>query len=45
VVIRHIGAFDRVPSVDVHVTDGVGRHGYLATTLRGRVERAYPFGG
>lgn len=36
------GRSDQVPSVDVHVANRSNESGYLATTLEGRVERAYP---
>ena len=45
VVIRHITTFDEVPSVDIHVSNGFQESGYLATTLAGTVERAYPYAG
>ena len=34
---------DEVPSVDVHVLNRFQESGYLATTLEGKVERAYPY--
>ncbi len=44
VVVRYIPTFDKVPSVDIHVANGFNESGYLATTLDGTVERAYPYG-
>jgi hypothetical protein len=43
VIIRFISTFDKVPSVDIHVANKFQESGYLATTLAGRVERAYPY--
>ena len=43
VVVRFIPGADKVPSVDIHVANKFNESGYLATTMRGRVERAYPF--
>lgn len=43
VILRYIPRFDEVPSVDIHVANQYGESGYLATTLDGRVERAYPY--
>jgi hypothetical protein len=44
-IVRHYTSADEVPSVDIHVANEFGESGYLATTLDGSVERAYPFGG
>ena len=43
VIIRFVSTFDKVPSVDIHVTNQFQESGYLATTLDGKVERAYPY--
>jgi hypothetical protein len=43
VVIRFIPRIDEVPSVDVHVINSFQESGYLATTLEGKVLRAYPY--
>ena len=43
VILRYIPRFDEVPSVDIHVANQYGESGYLATTLDGRIERAYPY--
>ena len=43
VVIRFIAQVDEVPSVDIHVSNEFRESGYLATTLDGRVERAFPY--
>ena len=43
VIIRFIPQIDQVPSVDIHVTNQFQESGYLATTLDGKVERAYPY--
>lgn len=43
VIIRFIERVDTVPSVDIHVTNQYQESGYLATTLDGKVERAYPY--
>ena len=45
VIVRFIRRIDAVPAVDIHVANNFQESGYLATTLTGRVERAYPFGG
>ena len=45
VILRFIPRIDAVPAVDIHVANNFQESGYLATTLTGRVERAYPFGG
>lgn len=45
VIVRFIPQIDEVPSVDIHVANGFQESGYLATTLNGTVQRAYPFGG
>jgi hypothetical protein len=44
-IVRHYGSADEVPSVDIHVANQYSESGYLATTLDGTVERAYPYGG
>jgi hypothetical protein len=43
VIIRFIDRIDEVPSVDIHVANKFQESGYLATTLDGKVERAYPY--
>jgi len=43
VVVRFIPGADRVPSVNIYVGNKFNESGYLATTLAGKVERAYPF--
>ncbi len=43
VIIRFIPRIDQVPSVDIHVTNKFQESGYLATTLDGKIERAYPY--
>ena len=42
-VIRFIRGVDDQPRVDVHVANGFGESGYLATTLAGQVRRAFPY--
>lgn len=43
VVVRFLDSVDRVPRVDIHVSNEFGESGYLATTLDGTVQRAYPY--
>jgi hypothetical protein len=43
VIIRFIPRIDPVPSVDIHVANQFQESGYLATTLDGKVQRAYPY--
>ena len=43
VIVRFIKSVDEKPSVDIHVTNEFQESGYLATTLDGQVERAYPY--
>ena len=43
VIVRFIQRSEEVPSVDIHVANDFNESGYLATTLDGRVERAYPY--
>ena len=43
VIVRFIPGADRVPSVNIYVANKFNESGYLATTLAGKVERAYPF--
>jgi hypothetical protein len=43
VIVRHHSTFDPAPSVDIHVMNEFKESGYLATTMDGTVERAYPF--
>lgn len=43
VILRFMAQVDRVPSVDIHVSNQFQESGYLATTLDGTVERAYPY--
>ena len=42
-IVRFYSSSDAAPSVDVHVANKFGEAGYLATTLDGTVERAYPY--
>jgi hypothetical protein len=42
-IVRQYSPGDEVPSVDIHVSNDFGESGYLATTLDGTVERAYPY--
>jgi hypothetical protein len=42
-IVRYYASSDEVPSVDIHVANGFGESGYLATRLDGTVERAYPY--
>jgi hypothetical protein len=42
-IVRYYTQADEVPSVDIHVANQFGESGYLATTLDGKVERAYPY--
>ncbi len=44
VIVRQYTPGDAVPSVDIHVANDFDESGYLATTLDGKVERAYPYG-
>ena len=43
VVLRYIRPGDARPSADIHVSNEFRESGYLATTLGGQVERAYPY--
>ena len=43
VIVRFISQADEVPSVNIHVANEFRESGYLATTLAGKVERAYPY--
>jgi hypothetical protein len=43
VIIRFLPQIDQTPSVDVHVSNTFQESGYLATTLDGQVQRAYPY--
>lgn len=43
VVIDYRPQFDPSPNVDVHVANSFGESGYLATTMDGSVERAFPY--
>ena len=43
VVVRFIPGADRAPNVNIYVGNKFNESGYLATTLAGRVERAFPF--
>ena len=43
VVVRFIPGASRVPNVNIYVANKFNETGYLATTLAGKVERAYPF--
>ena len=43
VILRYIKPVDAAPSVDIHVVNKFQESGYLATTLAGQVERAYPY--
>ena len=42
-IVRFIATSEEVPSVDIHVVNEFRESGYLATTLDGKVERAYPY--
>ena len=42
VILRSIRNVDVVPSVDIHLVNAFRESGYLATTLDGRVEKAFP---
>ena len=42
-IVRQYSPADQVPSVDIHVANQYGESGYLATTLDGSVENAYPY--
>jgi hypothetical protein len=44
VIVRFFSTSDEAPSVDIHVANEFNESGYLATTLDGTVEQAYPFG-
>ena len=43
VIVRFIRPPDAAAGVDIHVSNEFRESGYLATTLSGRVERAYPY--
>ena len=43
VIVRQYAPGDAVPSVDIHVANEFDESGYLATSLDGTVERAYPY--
>ena len=43
VIIRFIPRIDAAPSADIHVINRFRESGYLATTIDGTVERAYPY--
>ncbi len=43
VILRFIATSEEVPSVDIHLANEFRESGYLATTLDGKVERAYPY--
>jgi hypothetical protein len=43
VIVRYLKGLDQAPSVDIHVTNKFQESGYLATTLDGKIERAYPY--
>jgi len=43
VVVDYRPDFDATANVDIHVANSFGESGYLATTLDGSVERAFPF--
>ncbi len=45
VILNYRPQFDEAPNANVYVTNQFHESGYLATTLDGRVERAYPFAG
>lgn len=45
VVVDHRRGNDAAPDVDIHVANQYGESGYLATTLDGSVERAFPYEG
>ena len=43
VIVRFVPGSDRVPSVNIYVGNKFNESGYLATTLAGKVQSAYPF--
>jgi hypothetical protein len=43
VIVRNIRGVDVAPAVDIHVANGFNESGYLATTLDGKVKRAFPY--
>jgi hypothetical protein len=43
VILRFVPGADRVPSVNIYVGNKFNESGYLATTLGGKVQSAYPF--
>jgi hypothetical protein len=43
VIVRQYTPGDVVPSVDIHVANDFSESGYLATTLDGKIDRAYPY--
>ncbi len=43
VIVRFIQRVDEIPSVDIHLSNKFQESGYLATTLAGKVERAFPY--
>lgn len=45
VTINYRPQFDAEPNVNIYVSNEFSESGYLATTLRGGIERSYPFGG
>lgn len=45
VILRYDRPSDAAPTVNVYRTNKFNESGYLATTMEGRVLRAYPFGG
>lgn len=45
VTLNYRPAFDAEPNVNIYVGNEFRESGYLATTLDGRIERSYPFGG
>lgn len=45
VVLNYRPGFDEEPNVNIYVSNEFSESGYLATTLDGRIERSYPFGG
>jgi hypothetical protein len=42
-IVRFYPQVDDAPSVDIHVSNQFGESGYLATSLDGKVGRAYPY--
>ncbi len=43
VVVRFVPGADKTPTLNIYVANEFNESGYLATTLAGKVQRAYPF--